>query len=234
VKIRDEQMTAFSDAGVEPVSSCHEAEKKPTRGSKTKDNEITIEFDPAASKKVTSCKRIVMVQSVQKFVDGKPIMPGDYYSPWKYKDGDALTSGGNKGLRVDYLKGEKTPYYNDPQGTGSSAYGLVGKKNGGTSKSTMGDAPDTGGGDKGFYNKATNPTGHKKVETRFETFAYCAEGPDCGKWYEGLTWVHTKKHSDAGINSGVSKIKSHRSTPSKGFKAAFDKWNRKYGFTPCP
>jgi len=206
-------------------------EKTPTDGSSTTGNNISIEFDPATSKKVTKCEKIVFIQTVQKFADDVPVLPGEFYSGWKYKDDDCLKDGDLKGLRVDYLKGEKTPYYNDPEGTGTSSYGTVGKKNGDTGKATMGDAPDSRGSDKGFYNKDSNPDGYKKITTKFETFAYCAKGPDCGKWYEGITWVHTQTSSDAG--AGTSKISGPSADPSEGFKKAFAKWNERYTFKPC-
>jgi hypothetical protein len=193
---------------------------------------VTIAFDPDKSKKVTKCDKIVFIQVVQKICDGTPVLPGDYNSNWKYKDDDCLKDGDCRGTRVDYLQGEKTPYYNDPQGTGTSPYGTVGGKNGGSVKATMGDAPSVGGGDKGMYDKDTNPGGWKSVESRFETFAYCAKGPDCGKWYEGATWVHTKTYDKSG--PGTSKIAGHPSEPSDCFKKAFEKWNQRYTFKPCP
>lgn len=228
-----EENTSKKKAGGSETK-CPPGSDHPMKGSSTHDNEINIEFDPEKSEKAEECKRIVFVQTVQKVADGKPIMPGEYYEPWKYKDDDALTDGEEKGLRVDYLKGEKTPYYNDPQNTGSSPYGDVGSTNGESTKATMGDGPNTGGGDNGFYDEDSNPDGYHVVRTVFETFAMCAEGPDCGKYYEGIRWNHIKTYEDqkAG-NKGQSHIVGYPTEPTAGFKKALKKWLDRYGFKPC-
>jgi len=220
---------ADSQLGPNSVGSTVEQCKGKPAGDKsaTKNgNEIDIIFDPSQSKKVTNCEKIVHVQFMRYHADGKVINAADYAST-AYKHKRDITA---KGWVVDCLPGEKTPDYQQGKGDGS--------KNGGSTNATMWDAPRTGGGDKGFYDKKNNPTGWKSVRYEFVTYAWCMKGPDCGKWYEGVSWQYTKTYKDhkAG-NDGHSKIlnKNVAKGPSKDQKGAFDKFNadpdRK--FTPC-
>lgn len=204
-----------------------QAAPQPTPGDETKTtgNRIDIVFDPDKSKKVKKCEKIVHVQFVRNHIDGKVITGAEYSSSLSHKN-SALTS--TDGWTVDSLASETTPDYQ--QGTGD------GKKNGGTTKAKMTDAPQTGGGDKGFYNSATNPDGNKKVNFEFVAFAYCMKGEDCGKWYEGVGWGYTKTWEDQKDGKkGESKITNNNvsTAPTKSQLEAFDKFNKAKGFVPC-
>lgn len=193
--------------------------------SKTSGNRIDIVFDPDKSSQVTKCEKIVHVQFVRNHIDGKVLTGAEYSSALSHKNA-ALTSA--DGWAVDSLASETTPDYQ--QGAGD------GKKNGGAAKATMSDAPQTGGGDKGFYNSATNPGGWKVVNFEFAAFAYCMKGGDCGKWYEGTQWEYTKKWEDARDGKkGESRIldKNVAGGPTKGQLEAFEKFNKAKGYTPC-
>jgi hypothetical protein len=208
------------------TAPCPPAASPPNPGqeSTTTGNAIDIVFDPNKSSKVTKCERIVHVQFIRIFVDGTEIKPGDYYSGYKYRDKVVASSG----WWIDHLQTEKSPDYQ--QGTGD------GKKNGGTSKAKISDAPNTGGGDKGFYNPVTNTGGWRKVNYKFETYAWCMKGPDCGKWYEGVQWEYTKTWEDQRDGKkGESTItdKQLAGPPSAGQIEAFDKFNKEKGFAPC-
>jgi hypothetical protein len=207
-----------------PAQSCPETEKS-TDGTSASGNKIDIVFDPDKSKKVTKCEKIVHVQFVRNHVDGKVLTGKAYSSALAHKD-DTVTS--SDGWVVDSLASETTPDYQ--QGTGD------GKKNGGSTKATMSDGPNTGGGDKGFYDASTNPDGHKTVRYEFATYSWCMKGPDCGKWYEGVTWEYVKTWEDQrdGKN-GAAKLTNSEvtSAPTKGQVEAFDKFNKKHGFVPC-
>jgi|SRR5581483_5480622 len=196
----------------------------PNEESATAGNSIDLVFDPDKSCKVIKCDKIVHVQFIRMFADGTEIKPGDYYSGYKYRDKVVASSG----WWIDHLQGETTPDYQ--QGNGD------GKKNGGSTKAKISDGPNTGGGDKGFYDATTNPQGWKNVTYKFATFAYCMKGPDCGKWYEGVTWEYAKTWEDQrdGKN-GTSKIIDNNVTsgPSKDQLDAFDKFNKEKGFVPC-
>jgi hypothetical protein len=200
--------------------------KNPNAGTKIAGNRIDIEFDPNKSEKVKKCEKIVHVQFVRTWADGKIIKRGDFDSAWKFHD--AVTTKG--GWSLDHLSGEKTPDYQ--QGVGE------GKKNGGTATATMMDQPSTDGGDKGFYDPVANPKGRQKFVAEFGTFAYCMKGSDCGTWYEGLTWTYTKTWMDQrDAKSGVSKIirSTEKTGPTKSQVDAFDKFNKaaKPPYKPC-
>lgn len=200
--------------------------KNPNTESKVSGNQIDLVFDPDKSEKVTKCDKIVNVQFNCRFADGSVIKPGDYYSGYKYKDKVATT----KGWTVDCHKTETTPDYQQ-----GSLYGNCGKKNGGSVKAKITDAPQTSGGDKGFYDSKTNPKGLKTYTIKFATFAWCMKGPDCGKWYEGVEWEYTKTWEDARDGKkGVSKINNNCvDQPSQNHIDAFDKFNKEKGFVPC-
>jgi len=191
-----------------------------------KGNVIDLTFDPATTKPVPKCTRIVTVQTVKDFADGKTIMPGTYYAPWKFKDKVALADS----TAIDHVASDKTPYYTD------TGVGSEGHSNGGTKSATEKDTPNTGGGDKGFYSK-TNASGWKTVKYEYETFGYCAEGTDCGQFYEGIAWTYTKTDADATAGKdGTVAVGSDLAKPGAAAPVvkAFDKFNTDRGFVPCP
>jgi hypothetical protein len=216
---------ADAQFGSNPVGNTVEQCKSAGDHSATKNgNEIDIVFDPDKSKKITKCEKIVHVQFMRYHADGKVINGADYSSAYEHKR--HITTA--KGWVIDCLSGETTPDYQ--QGTGD------GSKNGGSTNATMFDGPKTSGGDKGFYDKSTNPTGWKFVRYEFVAYAWCMKGPDCGQWYEGVSWQYTKTYKDhqAG-NDGHAKILNKNVTkgPSKDQQEAFDTFNTDKGFTPC-
>ncbi len=191
--------------------------------SKTTGNDIDIVFDPDNSRKVTKCEKIVHVQFARMHVNGAVLTkPSDYHAEWKFQD-DITTA---DGWGVDCLESEKTPDYQ--QGSGD------GYKNGGSTKATMNDGPNTLGGDKGFYDAAANPDGVKTYRLEFATFAWCMKGPDCGTWYEGIQWEYKKTHTDKAGSLGTSTINDYNVTaPSKSHIEAFKKFNKVQKFDPC-
>ena len=191
--------------------------------SKTTGNKISIVFDPDCSEKIKKCKKIVHVQFVRKHVNGKVVKPGSYLSRWKFRD--KITT--SAGWGVDCLASEVTPDYQ--QGVGN------GKKNGGSDKAEITDAPKTGGGDKGFYSAATNPNGCKTYRNEFVTFAWCMDGNQCGTWYEGIRWEYRKTDADHKAGKvGKSVILDYNvAAPSKSHLEAFKKFNKEKGFVPC-
>ncbi|MCH8241025.1 MAG: hypothetical protein IH897_00270, partial [Planctomycetes bacterium] len=93
----------------------------------------------------------------KRIADGKPIKPGDYYTGFKERDVCALANG----TYVDgSLKAQTSPDYQSV-GTGSH-----GKKNGGLADSVLHDAPQTGGGDKGFYDGKETRTAVKPLDSQ--------------------------------------------------------------------
>jgi hypothetical protein len=201
-----------------PVATC------PAEETKTAGNQIDIVFDPDKSKKVKKCDKIVHVQFVRRYCDGAMIKAGTFAANLKHKDADTTAAG----WCVDSLSSETTPDYQ--QGTGD------GKKNGGSTKATMSDAPSTGGGDKGFYDAANNPTGWKSHRKEFYAYAYCMKGPDCGTWYEGVHWDYTKTWEDQRDGKdGTSKVIDNNVTtgPDADLLDAFNLFNKNKSFVPC-
>jgi hypothetical protein len=212
----------------DPVKKCAEG---PNAGTSTSGNKITFVFDPDKSDKVHKCDRIAHVQFIRMYADGKVIKPGTYYSG--YSGRDSATTGA--GWYVDPSDpGFKSPDYQ--QSGEANAIGNDGKKGGGsTVKAKTEDAPTTGGGDKGFHDAATNPGGWKEVRYEFATFGYCMAGPDCGKWYEGLTWEYKKTSDDhaAGSDGTATITNKCVDAPSAEHLDAFDTFNNREGFKPC-
>jgi hypothetical protein len=223
----------FGDRAVgSPVKLCRGLQEKgPSDGSSiTGSNRIDIVFDPDKSKKVKKCDKIVHVQFVRRFIDGKAAKPGDVDAAFAYKD--AVTV--DKGWGIDFLSGETTPDYQ--QGSASPDR-REGHKNGGSQTATIWDAPDYSGLGPKFYDRVTNPTGWKRVVLTFESYAWCMQGPDCGKWYEGVGWQYTMTWMNIRDGEdGTSKIikKNLSGPPSKKQKQAFDKFNTSMSYTPCP
>lgn len=222
----------FSDQPVgSAIQSCpaETNEKNPHADTKTgaggKKNRIDIVFDPTKSRKVTKCEKIVHVQFTRRFADGKKINVSEFDSRLSYKDNYTI----NKGWCLDFLAVEVTPDYQQGVGEGS--------KNGGSTKATMTDIPDySGGGDqKGFYDPVLNEGGFKRVVLKFEAYAWCMKGPDCGKWYGGVKWkyVVTWKDARAGKTGTATNTGSASSGPSKDQMKSFNKFNKDKGFTPC-
>ena len=197
----------------------------PADESKASGNRVDLVFDPDKSSKVTKCEKIVHVQFVRNHCDGAVITGAAYSPALAHKDASVTSS---DGWAVDSLASETTPDYQ--QGTG------VGKKNGGSTKATMMDAPQTGGGSKGFFDAVSNPSGWRTVRYEFATYGWCMKGTDCGKWYEGTTWEYVKTWEDARDGKdGTSTITGKNVTtgPTAGQKDAFAKMNSKKSFSPC-
>ena len=219
-----------SDEPEEPIGSttvpCPQSEalKGPNDGGKTTGNRIDLDFDPSKSSKVTKCDKIVHIQFVRTYADGKVIKRGDWATKFKYYDKVTTADGWS----IDHLSTETSPDYQ--QGTGN------GHKNGSSGDAKMADAPNSSGGDKGFYDATTNSGGWKQYKAEFATFAFCMKGPDCPKWYEGVTWEYKKTWEDARDGkSGTSKIVDNdvTSEPSTSQKEAFDLFNKDKKFLPC-
>jgi hypothetical protein len=152
--------------------------------------------------------------------------PSDFVGTWQYRDA-VMTK---DGWWIDHLASETTPDYQQGNGNGE-------KTPSGTKKASIVDAPSIGGDTvKGPYDAGTNPTGWKKVHFDFVTFAWCMQGSDCGKWYEGVKWQYDKTAAEQKAGeSGTSKILDNNVSPPPSGQAiaAFDAFNKKKGFTPC-
>lgn len=63
----------------------------------------------------------------------------------------------------------------------------------------------------------------------FETFAFCIDGGDKGRFYQGIKWKYEREKGEAGERRSI--IGEVVSEPSKGFKEALDRWCTNNGFT---
>lgn len=174
-----------------------------------------------------------------------------------WKDATCLTGKDNRGMSIDALKQETHPYYNDSYGTENAskaarpawvvgqisfedlpgrkmsvAVDLKGSHNtlryaeSFVTRST--DKPNNTGGLKGFYDKSTNPDGWKTCVLKFNVFAFCSKGLDCGTWYEGVSWEFTKTHEDHKKGRpGVSVYIGELEKPDQDFLDAFALFNKK-------
>lgn len=188
-------------------------------------NRIDFTFDPTTSYPRPQCDEIVIVQLIQMTADGSAIMPGSYYTPWLCRDAVALSDANY----IDHDCPCVTPYYT------YCFNGSPGASNGVVRNATSTDAPQTGGGDRGF-NSVANPSGWTKVQYKFETYGYCAAGTECGTWYDGVRWDYTKTATDhAAGSAGTATATASLLPPGAGSTVvrAFDKFNSEKGFTPC-
>lgn len=194
--------------------------------SSTSGNRIDITFDPTTSSPRPQCDQIIQTQWIQMLVDGTPIMPGTYYTPWTCRDATCLPNA----TYLDHGSCTYTTPYPVDRGIGTS-----GSSNGTVTNATYYDAPRTSGGNRGFRS-AANPTGWQTVTYLFGNYAFCAAGTDCGTWYDGIAWNYTKTAADAA--AGLDGVATDTASlappgPNSTIVAAFDQYNRAKSFTPC-
>ncbi|HMS82444.1 MAG TPA: hypothetical protein PKD12_02190 [Nitrospira sp.] len=192
--------------------------------SSTSGNGFDITFDPSTTTPRPQANEIQFIQSIQMTADGTAMNPGTYYSRFAYRDPTAISDS----TYIDHLASFRTPYLAE------NGHGTAGFSNSGsTGNATFHDAPNTGGGDRGFKTSA-NPTGWNTVVYNFQTLAFATVGTDCGTWYDGIGWTYTKTAADqvAGSN-GTSSGFASLLGPSASTQAAFDRFNSVKGFTPC-
>jgi hypothetical protein len=144
-------------------------------------NHIDIRFDPRRSRRVGACDRIAHVQFMQRALDGKPVVA-------------SRTT--DKGWMVDGV-GPRTPDYNQNgeievprrcinEESNERCDGYK-RANGSTGLATMADDP------------YPNPVAGVYVADFF-TYAFCMDGADRGKWYEGVRWRYRREPADMTAN----------------------------------
>lgn len=201
-------------------------------------NEVKIVFSPGDSKKCKECEEIIILQTVQMFVDGKRIRSIDYSSKqssvmadgWTIPDIPSTPNTNEDGTHLDApdppkshasISGSKEPGYTTPSGI---------DVNPSKADATLIDPPLAEGGDKGFKSLG-NPNGYKTILLKLESCAYCKRGADAGKFYECITWKHTRTAKDAAAKpsgKGQSKFTGQTKKPSKGFEKAYQKFKKKF------
>ena len=213
-------------SGQQTEASDEDPQEQTTTSATTSGNRIDVTFDPTTTSPTPHCSRLILTQWIRMVADGSSIMPGTYYTPWTCRDPTCLTDA----TYLDHGSCSYTTPYPVDRGIGRA-----GSSNGTAVSATYFDAPTTGGGDKGF-NSSANPTGWNTVTYFFGNYAFCAEGTDCGTWYDGVLWNYTKTAADhAAGRAGTATATASAMPPRPGdtIIQAFDQYNSVKGFTPC-
>ena len=204
----------------------------------TEPNEVKIVFNPDNSARCNACDEIVIIQTVQMFVDGQRIRPGQYSTgplaqvaetttipdqpgtPDTNEDGTFLDSP-NAPATHGSTPGSKVPGYTTSTGISVPPT---------ESDAELIDPPMAEGGDRGFRTP-NNPNGYQTIVWKFESCAYCEGGLDAGNFYECITWEHTRTAADAAANpsrKGNSKLKGQDTEPTAGFREAYRKFKQEF------
>ena len=191
-------------------------------------NKIYIVFDPTRSTKVRSAEKIAIAQVCRMLADGKPVKPGDYQ--WVIRFEDEVTT--ESLYWLDFTLRETTPDYQQGEDSAEMHYGYLNDVS--ARSAAISDAPWDGGGNKGFYDPEKNPEGWREFRLECETFAYCMDGEDKGRFYEGMQWEFVKSWQDY-QNGKLGKariIDLNLDAPSKSFVEAFDLFVKVKGKKP--
>jgi hypothetical protein len=169
---------------------------------------VTTTYTPEASDKST---KIVFIQVMSESLDGKLVKPSVIAPSFAYQDAD--TTGDF--YHVDYVSGEKDPYYN---GDDSSDFGPQGNAITKVAASTT-DTPS--------FSDGSFPAGTSKVLWDFRTAAFSAAGDDAGTYYGYSDWSYLKEKGIAGktATKGTS-----TGGPGSKFEAAVKLFNGNHGF----
>ena len=195
----------------------------------TKTSEMNLSFNPAESRLVGRCDRILFVQVCQIIADGKPILPGKFFAEFKFRDAWALPDGSF----VDLLAPDSIgPHYEVMAAIGFHKESPPGSGHVISDSSIMGDAP-VAKNPAIMFDPVKNPKGFKEALFKLEVFATCAAGSDFNaarapKFYEGVrwTWRLTEQENRAGGLGTAQVVETNAATPSPGFFAAVDKFLR--------
>jgi hypothetical protein len=170
---------------------------------------IATTYTPEAKDKST---KIVFIQVMRELLDGTPVKPsvvsGDAYL-------DAATT--SDFYHVDYISGEKDPYYNgdDPQDFGPQGNAISTPP----VPASTSDTPNYGDG--------SFPVGKTKLLWEFRTAAFSAAGADQGAYYGYVDWAYGKEKGMAATTAIGTKSAGE---PGSKFESAVKLWNSTYGF----
>lgn len=211
----------------EEAAASEAADAKNPHAIAVQGNSIRLTFDPAVSASRPSCTDIRHVQILRMDSDGTAILPGTL----RKKDAwlDATASDG--GWVIDSVVGPDKPYYQEDTDSriGRSEPHRV---------AVLDDEPRLGvTPDHPPYDPEAAPSGWKEMIWRFKSFAVCAAGPDCGAWYDGVSWTFTQTAARARAGEdGVTHVFVPYLPPAPaGHDApvAFERYAKAKGFTAC-
>lgn len=172
---------------------------------------VTTTYTPEAKDKST---KIVFIQVMRELLDGLPVKPSVASAAFAYQDADTTSDF----YHVDYISGEKDPYYSgdDAQDSGTQGNAISTPK---VAASTS-DTPN--------YNDGSFPAGKSKLIWDFRTAAFSAAGDDAGTYYGYADWIYAK---DKGMAATTSVVRTSASSPGNKFENAVKLWNSNHGFT---
>jgi len=172
---------------------------------------ISIEYAPTSKDKST---KIVFIQVMRESLDGIQSKPSALNPAFSYQDADTTAAF----FHVDYVSGEKDPYYNgdDPQDSGTQGNATASP----AVKATMSDAPT--------MSDAAYPTGSKLKLWEFRTASFSAAGADQGTFYDYIDWTFSK---EKGKTPTLKIGSTGTGSPGKDFLDALDLWDKNHAFT---
>jgi hypothetical protein len=195
-------------------------------------------FDPTKSSRNICCTKIGYVQVAQILVKTRDtLVPDMVIKPSQDDKGsagfDEITT--PSGYFVDVNPGSRTPVYRLPSTRFGYYFRPTGSPTPVSKDASFKDYPQQEKGtEAGWYDPKTNPNGVMIVRLRFETFAYCASGPDHGSFYEGFSWEFytTRSAVDGRIHTSAKVTQPLLAAPSGEFMAAFQLFNKVKRFKP--
>jgi hypothetical protein len=173
---------------------------------------VNFDYSPEAS---DQSSKIVFIQVMRESLDGVAVKPSVASPGFAYQDADTTSDMHH----VDYVSGEKDPYYNGDDSPDK------GKQGNATSKppveASMDDEPE--------YHDPSFPAGKSQLLWEFRTAAFSAEGGDLGTYYGFADWNYAKAKGTPGK---VSVAGTTKGDPGGKFKDAVTLFNSNHGFVP--
>jgi LysM repeat protein len=208
---------------IQPNRSGHVARPYVGKKMTTHIADVTMNFKykPDSTEKST---KVVFIQVMRELLDGKVLLPSKIDPSFSYQDADSTPT---DLYHVDFVSGEKDPYYNgDDAGLDFGPQGKAAQFKGDTIvEASTSDTPT--------FNDSSFPTGSSTLKWEFRTAAFSAAGSDAGTYYQYARWDYIKekgKKSKLVIGDGGI-------VPGPKFRAAVDLWCKNHGFklpTPTP
>jgi hypothetical protein len=171
---------------------------------------VSTTYTPEAKDQST---KIVFIQVMRELLDGAPVKPSVAAPSFAYQDSDTTSDF----YHVDYVSGEKDPYYNgdDPQDFGPQGNAVATPPK----PASTSDTPN--------YNDGSFPAGKTKLLWEFRTAAFSAAGADQGSYYGYADWAYAKEKGKA-ATTAVGATRSGE--PGSKFESAVKLWNSNHGF----
>jgi hypothetical protein len=155
--------------------------------------------------------KIVFIQVMSESLDGQLVKPSVADASFNYQDADTTSDFHH----VDYVSGEKDPYYN---GDDAKDFGPQGNALTKVPASTT-DTPS--------YDDSAFPPGKSKLLWDFRTAAFSADGADAGRYYAYSDWAYQK---DKGIAGKTTTKGTSFGPPGAKFESAVKLFNSNHGF----